>query len=213
MMAIIKIFIEVTAIIIIAALIDRLFIKSFAFYFYRIFVAPGIIVHELSHAFFCIATGAKVTSIDFFDKEGGSVTHTKSKIPIIGNILISLAPLLVGVVLIYFLSKYLGLNEIGFLKNLKDFTLFNWLVFYLIFSIAITMTPSRQDILNIIISLAVLVIIFWLLLIYANLGEIVGKLNLDNIAAILKTVLVTELVIAALAFIVYLISANFKNKI
>lgn len=204
---------ELIAILIIAALIDYLFVRSFAFFVYRILVAPGIIVHELSHAFFCLITGAKITSVSLFKKEGGSVTHTNSKIPLVGNILISLAPLAVGVMFVYLLSNYLGLNHIGSWENLKNFTTLNWLIFYLIFSIAVTMTPSRQDIFNIAVSLAVLIIIFTLLYLYADLSTIINTVNLNNIKNVLNTVLITEIIIGVVAFIIYLISYVLTKKI
>ena len=79
---------------------------------YRIFIAPGVILHELSHAFACLVTGAKVTSINVFKKDGGEVRHTKPIIPIIGQIFISLAPFIIGFLAIYLIARAVGFKPI-----------------------------------------------------------------------------------------------------
>jgi len=56
-------------------------------------MAPGVVVHELSHLVACSLTGAKVRRVVLFGPSGGSVTHTKPRMPILGQPLISLAPI------------------------------------------------------------------------------------------------------------------------
>ena len=83
-------------------------LRSF-YYFIR---APGVIVHECSHIFGCLITGAKVKKVVFFSEKGGSVTYTASKIPYLGDVVISTAPLfciplvLAGCTWVF--SQYLG---------------------------------------------------------------------------------------------------------
>lgn len=165
-----KLAVIILIILIIAFLIDFLLIRSVLGKAYRIFVAPGVILHELAHTLMCLLTGAKMSKISFFEKTGGSVEHTQSKIPIIGPILISLAPFAAGSVAIYFLSKTLGLSQIDFQTlHFSQNNIFNfigsifrsihltsakdWIIVYLVLSIAVTMTPSWQDFKNIIGSL------------------------------------------------------------
>jgi hypothetical protein len=62
--------------------------------FYYIIRAPGVIVHECSHILGCLITGAKIKKVVFFSEKGGSVTYTSSKIPYLGDVVISAAPLL-----------------------------------------------------------------------------------------------------------------------
>jgi hypothetical protein len=62
-----------------------------------ILTAPGVAVHELSHALACILSGAKVHSVTLFRSDGsGEVRHGPPKLKYIGPMLIGLAPLLGG---------------------------------------------------------------------------------------------------------------------
>lgn len=59
---------------------------------YRLFMIPGIVVHELSHAAACLLTGASIERITVFEPKGGSVTHGRPRLPLVGQPIISLAP-------------------------------------------------------------------------------------------------------------------------
>ncbi len=162
---------------------------------YRYFLAPGVIVHEFAHGFACLFTGAKVTEMALFEKEGGHVKHLKSKIPIFGQLIIALAPLVAGIFIIYFvsirfdffdidLSKY-GYSvkgaistSIDFLKNLPHFSLKNWVLFYLLISIAVTMLPSRKDITSALVSIIIVTFGIFLALKYIPIALPVYSLNL-----------------------------------
>ena len=136
---------------------------------YRIFLAPGVIIHELSHALACRITGAKVEEINFFLWDGGYVKHSKSKIPVLGGVFISFAPILGGIGALFIFSLIFGLRlPLGvvdfqqlFFQGLsvaiQEIPLFikqNWLSWqfwifiYLIISIVICLTPSKTDIKN-----------------------------------------------------------------
>lgn len=144
---------------------------------YRILMAPGVIIHELAHGFACILTGAKVSEMSLFEKEGGHVKHTKSKIPILGTVIISLAPLVAGIVIIYFVSRYLSTDElnvfkygysakaiirgnIAIIQSLFHFSWENWLLLYVTTSVAVTMLPSRQDLFQAFLPLLLLIAAF-----------------------------------------------------
>ena len=193
---------------------------------YRIFVAPGVIVHELSHAFLCLLTGAKITKMSFFEKNGGHVEHQQSKLPVIGQILISLAPLFAGTAIIYFLSRKIGISnfEISDLSFSKEglnsffremFSGFNvhatknWVIVYLVLSIAVTMTPSAQDMKNTFFSILVLGAILYLVVKYS-------KYSILNVAVptqafvLLITVLALLLFGLLLSIVFYIVSKFIK---
>ncbi len=60
---------------------------------FNFFVLPGILVHQLSVALASVITGATVTHISIRGESQEYVTHTRSKIPVVGQALIGLAPL------------------------------------------------------------------------------------------------------------------------
>ncbi|KKQ18837.1 MAG: hypothetical protein US94_C0021G0002 [Berkelbacteria bacterium GW2011_GWB1_38_5] len=166
---------------VLAYLINYFLVRSFFGYKWRFFVAPGVIIHELSHAFACLICGAKIVKISFFDKEGGSVHHQKPIIPIFGPIFISIAPLVVSILIFYFLAQYIklesSLNLTAIVSNFKMiFSVVNFshwqnlLVVYLLLSIAVTMTPSRQDLLNITIPIIFLSVLFYLLISFTSIN-------------------------------------------
>ncbi len=142
--------------------------------FYYVIRAPGVIVHECSHILGCLLTGAKVKKVVFFSKKGGSVTYSSSKIPYIGDVVISTAPLLcIPLVLAgctWVFSQYLGceipptpmvvdsadalfgliIGVIGmFTRNL--IVRFNpWfpVYLYITLTLVLSLAPSRQDMKN-----------------------------------------------------------------
>lgn len=164
-----------------AYLINYFLVGSFFGSKWRIFVAPGVILHESSHAFACLITGAKITKISFFDKDGGQVAHHKSFIPIFGPILISTAPLVIGILIFYFLARQIRLESsldiqtiyLNFKVLFQTFDITSWqniLIIYLLLSIAVTMTPSRQDLINILVPIIFLSIIFYLLIHFTSIN-------------------------------------------
>ncbi|MCX6812854.1 MAG: hypothetical protein NTW79_04555 [Candidatus Berkelbacteria bacterium] len=190
---------------------------------YRIFLAPGVIIHELAHGFGCLITGAKVTEMSFFDKDGGHVKHRKSKIPILGSVIISLAPLVAGIVIIYFISRHLNIAsaDISTTKNLSSslivassnllksvihLSVRNLLLLYLTISVAVTMIPSRQDILNSIISLVIIAVGF--LLVSKYLGIL---LPVDRLGILLFSVINLLLIGAIFAIILFALTNLFRR--
>ncbi len=208
-------------------LIDFLLSRSFLGKGYRIFAAPGVIVHELAHALMCIVTGAKITKIALFDKEGGSVHHSSPRIPILGQILISLSPFAVGAAAIYFLSKILGINSVNvteldlsrstIVETFKAiFSRLNFhqvktvVILYLVLSIAVTMTPSWQDLRN--IALSILGILVALALVYHFTSWRFGGLPVpEQLFVLLSTVSLLLILSLFLSIILYIISKLFKT--
>lgn len=129
----------------------------------------GIFLHEFAHLVFCKLTGAKVYEFRVSNVDG-VVKHSPSKIILIGDILISLAPLFVGVssliLSIIFLSSLtydefyqmaLVTNDFtslynNFLLVLKSFdynSWYFWIFIFFAFNVLATFKPSHQDLKNI----------------------------------------------------------------
>ena len=67
----------------------------------------GAFIHELSHAVFAVLLGAKIKEFRIFSSQP-RVVHTEPKLPVLGIVLISLAPLFGGL-LFFFLSNHFWL--------------------------------------------------------------------------------------------------------
>ncbi|MDP2930398.1 MAG: M50 family metallopeptidase [bacterium] len=136
---------------------------------YRIFLAPGVIVHELSHALACLIAGAKIRKISFFASNGGYVIHEKPKLPVLGEIIISLAPILGGLAAIFLMSSLLRfslpISVAGFMnwviQSWLDWRF--WLFVYLDISVIICLIPSSQDLKNAFPAFLLLLILLWIL--------------------------------------------------
>jgi hypothetical protein len=165
-------------------------LRSF-YYFIR---APGVIVHECSHILGCLITGAKVKKVVFFSEKGGSVTYTSSKIPYLGDVVISTAPLLcIPLVLAgctWVFSQYLGcvfpplpmgvtstdalfglcIGIVGmFTQNL--IVRFNpWFLLYLYatLTLVLSLAPSTQDMKNAAIGIGMITLV-GILILWSNL--------------------------------------------
>ena len=87
-------------VILLSNLITRLMTAATSGFLFRLMIFPGVLVHELSHYAMCKLTGAKVVELKLFEKQqvkghtvyGGYVTHGPSKLPLLGDPLISFAP-------------------------------------------------------------------------------------------------------------------------
>lgn len=210
-------------------LINFFLVRSIFGQSYRIFAAPGVILHELSHALLCLLTGAKITRIALFDKEGGSVTHEKSKIPLIGQALISLAPFVFGVVAIYILANKLGVNSsrIDFTNpNFLDYGLRvkesilsinfsnykNIIILYLICSVAITLMPSKDDFKNMIIPGVILSIILGAGFIFNLIPDFLLNLPIERLVVVLTTVSFLLILMTVLSMIIFAFSKLVKRS-
>lgn len=162
-------------------------------FIYYVFLFPGIIVHELAHVTVCLVTFTKISSIKLFSKDGGFVLHQKPRF-ILVSFLISIAPLVAGLLIIYFVLKDLVLQSSASVAQI--FTLKFVVILYFLSSILLTMLPSKQDILN---ALSTFVAIIFGLIIYFSLAKDY------RIFSNINTLLLSSLIILVLLNIVIFI--------
>ena len=172
---------------------------------YRIFLAPGVIIHELSHALACRITGAKIKEINFFLWDGGYVKHNKPKIPIVGKILISFAPVLGGIGALFLFSLIFGLRfpleivdfqqsffqglsiaiqEIPFFVKQNWLSWQFWIFIYLVISIIVCLVPSKTDIKNAsggVLVVFILGLVFYYLDFFPQFLRIIFNSHLGNV--------------------------------
>ena len=75
-------------------LIDHLWARVLRHpWLYFLLSAPGVVIHECSHIIGCLITGAKIKKVVLLSKEGGMVSYAQPALPVIGNVIISTAPL------------------------------------------------------------------------------------------------------------------------
>ena len=88
-------------------LVENLWVRAIGFRAFRIFVAPGIIIHEYSHAIACILTRAKIKEIKLFKRDGGYVAHEAPKWPpkfkFLSSVFISFAPVIGCILVMWFM--------------------------------------------------------------------------------------------------------------
>jgi hypothetical protein len=192
---------------------------------YLAVAGPGIVVHECAHILGCLLTGAQITKVVLLSRDGGSVSYTKPRLPVIGNVIISTAPLfclpLVLAGLSWLFAAFTGCRfstvfpDFGFAapvpmlfagigQTLYDNLIgsFNpWFVLYLylVVSLVLSVAPSRQDLKNALAGLVVLVLA-GLLILFLNIPA-VTSLFLE-LVALLGTGLSTGLGFACIALIV-----------
>lgn len=223
-----KFAIIIVAILTLASVIDVLLSSSIGKR-YRLFVAPGVILHELSHAFMCFFTGAPVMGINLFKKEGGEVRHGKSKIPILGPILISIAPFIVGALAVYFLATIVGIDNLNAQNiiytpsgisswirevfNGLDITNYKtWIGIYLILSIAVTMTPSLRDVMNMIVALIMIFIATFIVYRYTLFRPNLAFIFSDQLFAVLSSILILLIFSLILSIIIFVMVGIFKQE-
>jgi hypothetical protein len=141
------------------------------YYFLRF---PGVVIHECSHILGCIITGAGIRKVVLFSEGGGSVTYSRPKIPVLGDMIIGTAPVfcipLVLACCTWIFSRYLGctfpvfpfpLDSLDLLAVMVSgifgmfeanlVTRFNpWFLLYLYLTLSLTLSvaPSLQDLKN-----------------------------------------------------------------
>ena len=65
---------------------------------------PGAIVHELSHALFCLVTGTTIKELNLFTSNSTGIKYDKPKIPFLFDFIIAAAPMF-GCVFFIFLYQ------------------------------------------------------------------------------------------------------------
>ena len=117
--------------------------RIFAGKTYRYLIAPGVVVHEYSHAVACLLTGARIREIRLFDARGGRVVHEAGRVPLAEGI-ISTAPIFGACLAVYLLARLLVPSFIGYGEI--EFSSWQFLLFvYLAGTVSAAMAPSWQD--------------------------------------------------------------------
>jgi Peptidase M50B-like len=118
----------------------------------------GAFVHETSHAILCVLTGAKIEEFTVFSDQP-RVVHRKSKIPFLGELLISSAPIAGGLLFLFLVNRYLLGNYFTVSQSifLEPFALLSqinllqwqsWVMILLFFNVGAMLGPSLQDLKN-----------------------------------------------------------------
>ena len=189
---------------------------------------PGVVLHEIAHMIGCLLTGAEIRKVVYFSKEGGSVTYSGPKIPILGTVIISTSPLfflpLILAGLTWIFGTYFGCivppvvplagdlvagSEDMFKNVITIFSLNlivhlnGWFFLYLFLcgSIVLSLAPSGQDFRNAAIGIGSLLVICLLIV---NSGFEPGIALVSLIAAPMITAFSTGLLFEMIAVIVAL---------
>ncbi|MEK7699350.1 MAG: hypothetical protein AAB332_03000 [Planctomycetota bacterium] len=79
----------------------------------KVFLLPGSIVHDLSHALVCLITGTTIKELNLFALNDSEIKYDKPKIPVVFDFLIVAAPIFGCAFFAFFISTILG-NPIRF---------------------------------------------------------------------------------------------------
>ncbi len=190
---------------VISAGLDRLYARIAPVrLFYYALRFPGIVLHEIAHVAGCVVTGAEIKKIVLFSETGGSVTYVNPKIPLVGTVIISTAPLFVLPLtlagLTWIFGTYFGCyvppvfpsgpgTIAGFYEMIHEITVifptnlvsrFNgWFLVYIYLtgSIVLSLAPSGQDLRNAAVGIG-LIVTLCLLVIWAGFPGPVAVLDL-----------------------------------
>jgi hypothetical protein len=149
----------------------------------RLFYYIGAIVHETSHAILCILTGARIEKFTVFSNQP-QVAHQKSKLPLLGEPLISFAPIAGGLLFLFLVNHYLLGNyftalslqfsswhdwrsmllaPLRLVAQVNVLQWQSWVMILLFFNVGAMLGPSPRDLKNVWLTLIVLffVPVFW----------------------------------------------------
>ncbi len=165
----------------------------------------GAFVHETSHAILCILTGAKIEKFTVFSDQP-QVAHRRSKVPLVGELLISAAPIAGGLAFLFLVNRYLlgnyfivpqfsGWHDwqdifVGPLRLLSQIDLFrwqSWVAILLSFNAGAMLGPSPRDLKNVWPALILLFFVHSTFL--TNIGQAALGLIFANIILQLMVIL------------------------
>ena len=216
-------------VILISVGLDRLYaaVVPFRSLYYAIRL-PGVVLHEISHMIGCVVTGAEIRKVVYFSQEGGSVTYSEPRIPVVGTVIISTAPLfflpLILAVLTWIFGTYFGCSvppvvpltgdlvagSEDIFKNVIPLFSSNlivhpngWFLVYLFVcgSIVLSLAPSGQDFKNAAIGIGFLLALC-LLILKSGFGPGIALVSL--IASPMITAFSTGLLFEMIALVVAL---------
>jgi len=156
----------------------------------NIILYPGVAIHELSHMFFCLVTGAKIKDFKLFDSGGGYVEYQTTTKNVVRDFFISLAPLIIGLAILVFVFKLLLLR--GDLELIQKI-----FIYYISLSVFLAMYPSKRDVLNSwpVFVLAIVLIIFFR-------EEVFSHEQFNNVLIVLYSVTLAALIFANITILV-----------
>lgn len=142
----------------------RKFIKNekIVFSFVSIFFFPGTALHELAHFFAATILFLRVKEVKIFPefKENyiklGSVLYEKKDF--FRGFLVGIAPFFAALLFFYFISVFKLFPSVNFFQNL--------FFSYLIFAVSSTMFSSKQDLVDFIFILPIIILIFGIIYIF-----------------------------------------------
>lgn len=167
----------------------------------------GTFIHESSHAILCLLTGAKISEYKVFVKQP-HVSYSNSRLPLLGNLLISIAPMFGGLILLFIVNKYFFTNHFimpefsnwklflnDFLKLLKQIDITEWknlVAIFLFLNIGVMLGPSWQDLKNVWFLIIILMFIPWIF--FTHLGLLAIALILINIIFQIFLILIISII-------------------
>ena len=173
----------------------------------RLLYYLGAVVHESSHAFLCLLTGAKITKFSVFSKQP-QVNHYKSKLPILGEFFISIAPIAGGLVFLFLINKYYLQNyfiipqfhvwqdiftaPLDILSQINLLNWKDWIMILLFLNVGSMIGPSWQDLKN--IWPVMIVLFFFNYPVFDYFGSLVIVLILTNILIQIILILIIEII-------------------
>lgn len=194
--------------------VDRMLAEIFPKGRYRWIIWPGVVIHELSHALVGKLMGAQIKDISLFSKTGGSVTHTKPRMPIIGMPLTSIAPLfgctfsILGLLYLFGyqndLSSFFDIFS-AFQKHYAEWKW--WLFIYLTIAIATPIAPSNHDFKNSWFGIVFILIVFGAFF-YFHIGEDFLKSLLQSATSLFTLGVIFEFLAAVVVLPFWLIRRN-----
>jgi hypothetical protein len=200
--------------------------KLIPHYIFRIYVLPGVFLHELSHIFFCILSFHKIVEVSFFNTNGsdamGYVTHSYNPDNLyqrVGNVFIGIAPAFAGVWVLFILFNYYDLLPEQ--KSLDFYSYYQHIIYklidmpildtficvYLTSSIAATMSPSKADYKGAIGGIIISLILFFTANIFFSSFISVTFLNIYELLTLFSSYAIQSLVISTLFSFVLFIPA------
>jgi hypothetical protein len=149
----------------------------------RLLYYIGAVVHETSHAVLCVLTGARIERFTVFSNQP-QVVHQKSKVPFLGELLISSAPIAGGLLFLFLVNHFLLGNyfaasvprflswhdwrnmllaPLALIAQIDLLQWQSWVMILLFFNVGAMLGPSPQDLKNVwpMLILLFFVPIFW----------------------------------------------------
>lgn len=225
LLELIKLFFWLFFLVLISFFLGFLSEKIFTGKKYQIILFPGVIVHELSHIIGCLITGSSIKEVKMFSPKGSYVSHTKPKLPLIGNFIVSFAPIIGGILVIMLIAVVFNYNfplvslsvdsfidsfvsiigqSVNFIINYYNTWQF-WLFSYIVLSVIICLVPSKQDLKNSFISLIFVLVVVLILCYFQIFNEPIIEFLNNNLISVLGISLFFGLTITMLTLFIFII--------